>query len=695
MPENNNTYYETFNENYNPRSDGPTYIRAFYVYFSEFPTIRDGVAEACMRAEYNKLVYNLDYDKLSRFSMVIANDLLTYPIQILGYAENAMIQFCNDFSLRDEPINTVIFRIYNIDEHRNILIKEADLDYMREIVSVDGYVSRVGQRQVQYDVAVFECQRCASVISIQQISGKLIGPLECENEQCGRNGPFKVKDELSTFKKSQRIQITELPTNTTGNETAATLPVELDHELTGIVTAGCNIHLNAVVSTEPIFNKAVASTKLDYLLIGQNLLVAGSEIDDIEVTEDDRRRMIELSNNDNLIELLIHSFAKHIVLVDDIKLGLLCAIVSGPNTVDERGRKSRNYTHVLLCGDPATGKSELLEAIKELIPRAQYGAGDGSSMVGLTAAVVKDNEFSKGWIVEPGLLPLADLSVALIDEGDKLDPEIINRINSALSKSEMIIRKAGISAQLPCRCPVIWASNPKSGRFDTFSPIINQIHIPPDTISRFDLIYTLCDFVDEKRDEIMAQAMSGNNTCGYDLMSIDDLKKYIYLARSINDPIISDEIKLKLKSYYMNLRALGGSSDTITVTKRHHEAIERITKSVAKLHLKDVAAIDHVNIAISILNESLRQSGFDMNTGKLDSDIVALGRSTSQKDMMNKIKHLIMNLQNLPSGATVPVILEHAAELGYNDKSQVILYINKLQEDLSIFKIGGDRYRVV
>ena len=48
--------------------------------------------------------------------------------------------------------------------------------------------------------------------------------------------------------------------------------------------------------------------------------------------------------------------------------------------------------NILLCGDPGTSKSQLLQYVYSLVPRGQYTSGKGSSAVGLTAYITKDPE---------------------------------------------------------------------------------------------------------------------------------------------------------------------------------------------------------------------------------------------------------------------------------------------------------------
>ncbi|TLZ58196.1 MAG: DNA replication protein, partial [Methanobacteriota archaeon] len=78
------------------------------------------------------------------------------------------------------------------------------------------------------------------------------------------------------------------------------------------------------------------------------------------------------------------------------------------------GRRIRGDLHVLLVGDPGTGKSELLSYMSRLSPRGIYATGKAASAAGLTAAAVRD-EFGEGrWTLEAGALVLADRGLACL-----------------------------------------------------------------------------------------------------------------------------------------------------------------------------------------------------------------------------------------------------------------------------------------
>ena len=110
----------------------------------------------------------------------------------------------------------------------------------------------------------------------------------------------------------------------------------------------------------------------------------------------------ELLLQGDVYNKLAKSIAPEIYGHLDVKKILLLLLCGGVTKEIGDGLKIRGDINVCLMGDPGVAKSQLLKAIGKIAPRSVYTTGRGSSGVGLTAAVMRDQLLMK-WCWKVGL----------------------------------------------------------------------------------------------------------------------------------------------------------------------------------------------------------------------------------------------------------------------------------------------------
>ena len=98
----------------------------------------------------------------------------------------------------------------------------------------------------------------------------------------------------------------------------------------------------------------------------------------------DMRRYKAMSRMKNIFHILINSFAPDIYGNICVKAGCLLSLLGG-NGQEE----NRETSHILLVGDPGTGKTKLLRSVVDISMRGVFVSA-GSTRAGLTVTVNKD-----------------------------------------------------------------------------------------------------------------------------------------------------------------------------------------------------------------------------------------------------------------------------------------------------------------
>jgi len=347
--------------------------------------------------------------------------------------------------------------------------------------------------------------------------------------------------------------------------------------------------------------------------------------------------------------------------------------------------------HILLVGDPGTGKSAQLQFISKIAPKGRFISGKGATSAGITASIVKD-EFLRGWALEAGAMVLANKGIAVIDELDKMGAEDRSALHEAMEQQQITINKANIQATLKAETTVLAAANPKLGRFDPYQPIAAQIDLPPTLINRFDLIFPIRDLPNREIDDKIASHVLAMHKQPKSIESPINpklLKKYLSYSKQRIFPKLSNAAIEEIKEFYVSLRNSSQSEEgikAIPISARQLEALVRLSEASARARLSETVTRDDAKRAIRLLKHCLMQVGFDYETGKIDIDRIYTGITAATRSKIAVIREIISNIEGTGI-KTIPIeqIVDEALKKGI-DQSSVEEVLEKMKKEGLIFE---------
>ncbi|KAK6946291.1 MCM, AAA-lid domain [Dillenia turbinata] len=594
------------------------------------------------------------------------NKMVRYPLEVLAIFDIVLMDMVSRINpLFEKHIQVRIFNLKSSTSMRNL--NPSDIEKM---VSLKGMVIRCSSIIPEIREAIFRCLVCGFYSDPVIVDrGRISEPTHCQKPECLAKNSMTLVHNRCRFADKQIVRLQETPDEIPEGGTPHTVSLLMHDKLVDAAKPGDRVQVTGIYRAMSVrVGSTQRTTYIDCLHLKKTDKSRLQVEDAMEIDndlgrnagdapldyEDKVAQLKELSKQPDIYERLTRSLAPNIWELDDVKKGLLCQLFGGNALKLPSGASFRGDINILLVGDPGTSKSQLLSYIHKLSPRGIYTSGRGSSAVGLTAYVAKDPETGET-VLESGALVLSDRGICCIDEFDKMSDNARSMLHEVMEQQTVSIAKAGIIASLNARTSVLACANPSGSRYNPRLSVIENIHLPPTLLSRFDLIYLILDKADEQTDRrlakhIVALHFENPESAQQDVLDLSTLTAYISYARKNIHPQLSDEAANELTRGYVEMRRRGNfpgsSKKVITATPRQIESLIRLSEALARIRFSEVVEQRDVTEAFRLLEVALQQSATDHSTGTIDMDLITTGISASERmrreQLVSSTRNVIM-----------------------------------------------------
>ena len=655
--------------------------------------------------------------KHSKYIVVDYNDLVLFPIieshfnedpdQILDAFSRAIKEILKErFPDYAEKIkHDIRARIANFPVQRSL--RQINSEIITKMTSVSGMVVRSSEVKPLAKEVTYKCldKHISKFTLLDGMS--LNASVKCQTPNC-KHTSLAIIPKASRFIDFQILRLQELPEDLPPGQLPHYVNVSIKQDLVDYARPGDRIVLTGIVRIEQERISGVSKSESalyrlrmdgnNVEFIGGKGLKSSRRTEREEISPDEEKIVKSLAKNPDIYDRLIASFAPHIKGHALFKEAILLLIVGSTQRVLTDGTKIRGDINVFLVGDPGTAKSEMLKFCARIAPRGLYTSGRGSTAAGLTAAVVRDA--SGIFMLEAGAVVLGDQGLVCIDEFDKMRPEDRSALHEVMEQQSASIAKGGIVATLNARTSILAAANPMFGKYDIFKNIYENVNLPIPLLTRFDLVFIVRDIPSQEKDRNIAQhiisqhASSGTDTTS--LIDIDILTKYLSYAKR-GEPALTKEAENLIMEFYLKMRNISGDDkeNMITITPRQLEGLIRLATARARLLLKNKVEGEDADRAIYLFNEMLKNSGTDVNTGKVDIGVLQ-GRPKSEVSKLQMFMEILRTLEGEPK-SSVPE-QGFVDELVKSDKfseEEARNYIRRMIRDASIYESKPGHYNTV
>lgn len=571
------------------------------------------------------------------------------------------------------------------DYYPNIDYHKLNHTHKDQLIRFRGYIDSCGNFCASAVYYKYECIACGNIHIINKKLSK------SSRHQCGCGNQSKYKEIIKDRVEKSRVYFTvhedSINQNTSGNIPCYYFSENPNHEnyLVDASLVGQYVEFVGILRSMP---KIVNMEYLEFFSIEiKGLKITKSRIINIERKQEIINTIRQ--DKDSFFKIAL-SMAKETEGQEYMKLCILASAI-GLNSRDKDLGIHRNpQFHILLCGNPATGKTFTAKQFNNYFPRSAMIQGKSSTSAGVLGGAEKSQ--GDNFIIKVGIVKRSDGSFIIMDEIDKMGEETKKGLFTALSEGHHTITNVSGSYNFYYNTNFIMIANPINAKFDIHSSYYSQIDLDSAFLSRADIIHFPEKIYLENgkfNDVLLTKLLKNIVSREYSRQDIfyndEFLKDYAMLVKEYPNPLLTESSKKKIHDFLFSrikdihtLTEFAKTGEFIEsdnlefkdLDERHSITIIKLSKIIARARFSPTVEPEDVDRAINIIEVAMIKSLLNKGIESLDVTIENIGNSQKiimPKSMSQKMGAMLKIFYEVNESILFEDILKKGFDLGMTE----------------------------